>query len=82
MPGKKRKRTRNGFSGCPPCELPDIAECYTNGDIISAMNQEKLTNPMINPYDAALKIRSKVISKFRDINPRLIILEDKSISNK
>ena len=82
MPGKKRKRTRSGLIGCPPCELPDISSCFTNSDIISALKNEILKNASFSVREAASCIKEKVVDKFKQINPRIVLLEEKSILYK
>ena len=83
MPPKGRTtRHSSGPASCPPCELPDANQLYTNQDILSALRMEQSTNPDSDTRDIAKKLEPLIRRKWQEVNPCLKLNQPESVIQK
>ena len=81
MGPKAKKKTRHTSGSCfgDPANLPDTGQLYTLKDILAAFELEKTMNPDATSRKCAEKIAPKVIEKWIQSNPRLILISEESL---
>jgi len=78
MPGKQIKTRRK------TCDISaaDTGSLYINSDIIKAITDEINKNPNLSVKDISTNIKADIVNKFKGVNHKLVLIEDKSIENK
>ena len=83
MPPKGRTtRHSSGPASCPPCELPDANQLYTNQDILSAIRMEQSTHPESDIRHIAMKLEPLIRRKWEEVNPCLPLNQPESVKQK
>ena len=83
MPPKKLK-TRHSGGKCfgPSAELPDDGDLFTMKDVLAACERELEISPNSSHSSIAEKIAPKIVAKWKENNPELVLIADKSIKTK
>ena len=62
--------------------LPDTGSLYVNSDIINALSAQMVENPNLSVSEAAQRLIPDIVKKFEQVNPRLILIQEKFIKTK
>ena len=83
MPPKKLK-TRHSSGNCfgSSAELPDDGDLFTMRDVLAACEREVEIFPGSTSSDIADKLAPKIVDKWKQNNPELVLIAVKSINNK
>ena len=83
MPPKKLK-TRHSGAKCfgPSAELPDDGDLFTMRDVLAACERELEISPDSSNSSIAEKIAGKIVAKWKENNPELVLIADKSLQIK
>ena len=83
MPPKKLK-TRHSTGKCfgPASDLPDDGDLYTHRDVLAAVEKVSETFPEKHLTDVADIIAPKIVMKWKQANPELVLIADKSLKTK
>ena len=83
MPPKKLK-TRHSGSSCfgSSADLPDDGDLFTLRDVLAAFEREVEISPSSPHADLAFLLVPKIVAKWKQNNPELVLIADKSIKNK
>ena len=83
MPPKKLK-TRHSGSTCfgSSADLPDDGDLFTLRDVLAAFEREVEISPSSPHTDLAFLLVPKIVAKWKQNNPELVLIADKSIKNK
>ena len=83
MPPKKLK-TRHTSGNCfgSSAELPDDGDLFTMRDVLAACERELEVSPSSTNLDIADRMTPKIVAKWNQNNPELILIASKSIKNK
>ena len=86
MPPKKLKKLKKRHSGgkCfgPSAKLPDDGDLFTMRDVLAACERELEISPDSSNSSIAEKIAGKIVAKWKENNPELVLIADKSLQIK
>ena len=79
-----KRKTRTSCNNCfgPSAELPDDGNLFTLRDILAACEKEHERSPTSSNTEIADRIIPKIIAKWKQGNPELVLIGDKSIEIK
>ena len=82
MPPKKKTRqsSKNCFGSS--AELPDDGNLFTFRDVLAACEKDLEVSPTSSRYEIANRITPKLVAKWKQCNPELILIADTSIRKK
>ena len=81
---RKTLKTRHTSGNCfgPPSELPDDGDLYTMRDVLAAVDKLSEINPEKHITDLADMVAPKILQKWKQTNPELVLITEKSLKNK
>ena len=83
MPPKKlKKRHSGGKCFGPSAKLPDDGDLFTMRDVLAACERELEISPDSSNSSIAEKIAGKIVAKWKENNPELVLIADKSLQIK
>jgi hypothetical protein len=83
MPPKKLKTQHSGAKCIgPSAELPDDGHLFTKRDVLAACERELEISPDSSNSSIAEKIAPRIVAKWKENNPELGLIADKSLKTR
>ena len=82
--GPRKAKTRHSSASCfgPSADLPDTGDLFTVKDVLAAFQREVDLAPSDSVNSIAIRLEVRIRDKWKQANPNLVLLDQKSVAQK